>query len=114
MNDYSSLLVSVLKQILPTYNEFTLTAKTKTPCISYMLNNNYEIAIGDTMGYSAISYTVKIWGHDLAMLNEYCAEIDRRLKPIGFKRNGTNMLSDKNSTMIQIIMDYEALASENY
>ena len=37
MINYHRELVKALNTILPTHYEMTLTSKTKTPCISYML-----------------------------------------------------------------------------
>lgn len=114
MINYHSTLVSVLNTILPTHYEMTLTSKTQTPCISYMELNNYTTANGDTLGYSYITYQVKVWGHDVGQLQEYALQIDAVLRPLGFKRIASGELYDNESTMIQKILTYEALASENY
>jgi hypothetical protein len=114
MIDYSTELRSALNSILPTHYEMALTAKTTTPCISYMETNNYVSASGDTLGYSKISYQIKVWGNQIADLQRYALEIDKVLRPLGFKRISTRELYDPNSTMIQKIMMFEALASENY
>jgi hypothetical protein len=68
MIDYHKQLVSVLNNILPTHYELTLTSNTKTPCISYQERNNYATESGDTLGYSRISYTIKIWGNDIGII----------------------------------------------
>ena len=114
MIDYTPQLVSALETVLPTYYELALTSKTATPCISYQETNNYDDATGDTVGYSRISYTVKVWGNRIGELNNYAILIDSTLRPLGFKRVSTGELYDKESTMIQKILTYEALASENY
>lgn len=114
MIDYHSTLVSALDTILPTHYEMALTSKTKTPCISYMELNNYSAADGDTLGYSYISYQVKVWGNDIAELQRYAQLVDAVLRPLGFKRISSGELYDKESTMIQKILTYEALASENF
>ena len=114
MVDYSVQLVSALKTVLPTHYELALTSKTKTPCISYQERNNYVSTTGDTRGYSVISYTIKVWGNDIEKIMEYVIEIDKVLRPLGFKRTSSNELYDINSTMIQKIMTYEALALEDY
>lgn len=114
MIDYNSQLVNALKTILPTYYELTLTKGAKTPCISYQERNNYADAEGDTLGYSYISYTIKVWGHDIEDLTGYALKIDAALRPLGFKRLSSSELHDRNSTMIQKILTYEALASENF
>lgn len=114
MIDYHSQLVKALKTILPTHYEMTLTADTKTPCISYMETNNYVSSSGDTLGYSYITYQVKVWGNNIADLQKYALQIDEKLRPLGFKRISSGELYDMQSTMIQKILTYEALASENY
>lgn len=114
MIDYHATLVSALGSILPTHYEMALTAKTKTPCISYMELNNAVDANGDTLGYSRLSYQVKVWGNDIGTLQRYSLEIDRALRPLGWTRTATTELYDNNSTMIQKILTYEALALETF
>ena len=114
MINYHSELVKALSSVLPTYYEMTLTADSETPCISYMETNNYVSENGDTLGYSYIQYQVKVWGNSIADLQKYALEVDKVLRPLGFKRVRTHELYDRNSTMIQKIMTYEALALENF
>ena len=114
MIDYTKQLVAALNTILPTHYELHLTSKTETPCISYQERNNAVDKSGDTLGYSRISYTVKVWGNDIAVLNKYACDIDNLLRPIGFKRVSVGELYDINSTMIQKIMTFEAYAVESY
>jgi hypothetical protein len=114
MIDYHSELISALNTVLPSHHELALTSKEKTPCISYQERNNYDDATGDTLGYSRISFTVKVWSTSIADLQKYSLEIDKALRPIGFKRTSSGELADRNSMMKQKILTYEALASENY
>lgn len=114
MINYHAQLVAALNPILPTHYELTLTKGTKTPCISYMELNNIATEEGDTLGYSRIQYQVKVWGQDIEELQGYALIIDATLRPLGWKRVSTNELHDRNSTMIQKILTYEALASEQY
>lgn len=114
MIDFATNIVSALETVLPTYYELALTSGTKTPCISYQERNNYVSATGNTRGYSYISYTVKVWGNDIAEINKYAMEIDSVLRPLGFKRTSSGELFDNHSTMIQKIMTFEALALEDY
>ena len=114
MVDYHIDLVNALNTVLPTHYELVLHSGIATPCISYMEQNNYDYATGSTRGYSRISYQVKVWGNDISVLQKYAKEIDRVLRPIGFKRVSARELYDINSTMIQKIMIYEALALEEY
>ena len=117
MIDYHSELVSALSTIgLPVVYEMALTSKTKTPCLSYMEINNYITTepIGATLSYNRITYQVKVWGNDIATLQQYSVEVDRVLREKGFKRISSGELFDPNSTMIQKILTYECLALENY
>lgn len=116
MIDYHSSLVSALNTILPTHYEMALTSDTKTPCISYMELNNYAATdvVGATIGYSYITFQVKVWGNNIADLQKYALMIDSVLRPLGWKRISSGELYDTESTMIQKIITYEALASENY
>lgn len=114
MINYHKELVSALTKVLPTHYEMALTSKTETPCISYMEMNNFTSASGDTLGYSVISYQVKVWANTIGEIQQYALEVDKALRPLGFKRVSSGELYDNNSTMIQKIMTYEALASETY
>lgn len=114
MIDYNKQVVSALKEILPTHYELALTSKTQTPCYSYQEANNYDTDTGDTFGYSRISFTIKTWANDIATIQKYSLLADKALRAIGFKRVASGELYDNQSTMIQKISTYEALASENY
>ena len=114
MINYHKELVKALKTVLPTHYEMVLHSGLKTPCISYMETNNYSTETGDTLGYSRVNYQVKVWGNDIAKIQDYVLKIDDVLRPLGFKRLSSGELYDKNSTMIQKILNYEALALEQY
>lgn len=107
-------LVEALNSVLPTHYEMTLNSKVTTPCISYLVIQNSVNVNGDTLGYSNLSYQVKVWANDLALIVKYAKDIDNVLRPLGWKRTNYNELYDLNSTMIQGIMNYEALASEEF
>ncbi len=114
MIDYDPILVSALNTILPTHDELVIHSGLKTPCISYQESNNYDTDTGDTIGYSKIIYTVKVWSTDKAELKKYMLMIDKVLRPLGFKRTAANELGDRNSSMRQKILTYEANALEQF
>jgi hypothetical protein len=114
MINYDHNLVSALSTILPTYYEMALTSKATIPCISYMGRDNRVEVNGNTIGYSRISYTVKVWGRNIKDIQRYSLEIDRVMRTLGFTRISSGELYDNQSTMIQKIMAYEALALESY
>lgn len=114
MINYHAILVAALSNILPTHYELTLTKGTKVPCISYMETNNTVTEQGDTLGYSRLQYQVKVWGHDIGELQKYALMIDDVLRPLGWTRISSGELYDRNSTMIQKILQYEARAYETF
>lgn len=114
MIDYHKELTAALGSILPTHYELVLHSGLTTPCYSYQEINNYMAEQGDTLGYSRVTYQVKVWANDVATIQRYAVAADNVLRPLGFKRTAANELHDRNSTMIQKILTYEALGLENY
>lgn len=114
MVDYHPELVSALNRVLPTHHELKLTSGTKTPCISYMEITNRDDATGETVGYSRLAYQVKVWANKVEDIQKYAKQIDKVLRPLGWRRVSSGELYDKNSSMIQKIMTYEALALEQF
>jgi hypothetical protein len=113
MIDYSKEIRSALNTILPTHHELTLTHGTKTPCISYMEVTNVAEESGDTIEYSRLSFQIKVWGTDLAVINKAAGDVDKQMRSLGFIRTGGGELYDRASSMIQKILTYEAKALEN-
>lgn len=114
MIDFHEEFVTALNMVLPTYYEMSLHKGIITPCISYMELNNSADMEGNTIGYSRISYQVKIWATDIAIIQKYALEVDIALRPLGFRRISSGELYDNSSAMIQKIMTYEALAIEDF
>lgn len=114
MIDFDTEIVSALKTVLPTHYELALTSKTARPCISYQERDNADTETGNTLGYSRLSYTVKVWGNEIKQIKQYAKQIDAVLRPLGFKRIASGELHDKQSTTIQKILTYEARGLEEY
>ena len=114
MIDYNKELRAALGTILPTHYELVLHSGLETPCYSYQEVNNYATEQGDTLGYSRITFQVKVWANEIALIQQYALAADEVLRPLGFKRTAANELFDRNSSMIQKILTYEALGLENY
>ena len=114
MINYHAELVSTLNTILPTHYELTLHRGLSTPCISYMELSNVAEETGDTLGYSRLQYQIKVWSNRVDEIQKYALEIDTALRPLGFKRVSCNELHDRESTMIQKIMTYEAKGLEEF
>ena len=114
MINYHKSLVNSLNTILPTHYEMQLTSKTAIPCISYMeLGNNVHVN-GDTIGYSRINYQIKVWSNKIEDLQNYALKIDETLRPLGWTRVSSNEMYDPQSTMMQKILNYEAMALEEF
>lgn len=114
MIDYGKELVAALETVLPTYHELVLHSGLEVPCISYQERDNAAEEEGETLGYSRISYTVKVWAREIATIQNYALEVDKVLRSLGFRRTSANELYDNNSSMIQKIMTYSAKAVENF
>lgn len=114
MIDYHKNIVNALNTILPTHYEMNLKSGLAVPCISYMELNNYVSTYADKLGYSRISYQVKVWANDIEDIQRYAGMIDEVMRPLGWIRISSGELYDNQSTMIQKILTYEALALEVY
>lgn len=114
MIDYHSTLVAALNTVLPTHYEMAAQKSKTLPCISYMELSNVVDVTTDVLGYSRITYQVKIWGNQISELQKYAQEVDSTLRPLGWKRVSCQEAYDRNSTMIQKIMSYENLIKEQF
>lgn len=116
MIDYNKEIVKALNPILPTHYEMVLHSGLTTPCYSYMEINNYATTdvIGATLGYSRITYQIKVWSNRIEEIQRYSLLADEALRKIGLKRISSGELYDRNSSMIQKILTYECLALEEY
>lgn len=114
MINYHKNIVKTLSTILPTHYELLLYRGISTPCISYMELSNASRETGDTLGYSSIQYQIKVWSTKIEDLQNYALKIDDTLRPLGWKRVSSNELFDRESTMMQKILVYEANALETF
>lgn len=113
MIDYRPTLESQLRTLgLPVYYELFLSQDTDVPCISYMLNNDYSSAEGDTLGYSEITFSIKVWSERVADLSKYAVKIDDLMRNLGFRRGGATELWLDGIGQIQI--RYTGLAQEYF
>ena len=109
MIDFDPNIVEALSEVLPCYYENFITEEITLPCITFVENNNSSYLEGNTLRYSHINYTIKLWMDDKNQ-QSYLAEIDSIMKGMGFVRNSTNELV--NGRVIEKIMDYEAIGFE--
>ena len=109
MIDFDPNIVEALDVILPTYYENFITQEITLPCITFVENNNSSYLEGDTLRYSHLNYTIKLW-MDNKEQQSYLADIDSTMKGLGFVRNSTSEIV--NGRVIEKIMDYEAIGFE--
>lgn len=114
MINYHETLLNALNNILPTHYEMVLHSGLQTPCLSYMELDNSVEANGDTIGYSRVKYQIKVWSREVEELQQYTLLVDNTLRALGFTRIASLELYDNNSTMMQKILTYEALALEEF
>lgn len=111
MIDYKTTLKAQLESLgLPVYYELFCDSSTETPCITYIESNNASTTEGDTLYYSRVSFTIKLWGNDIAVLSGYATSLDTLMRSLGFARTSANELVV--DTQIEKIFDYEASALE--
>lgn len=104
-------LVTALDTILPCYYELYCDSTTETPCITYIETNNYDNVNGDTLSYSNIEYTIKIWGRTVDDISSYSVLVDRKMKELGYTRTSSNELTADDQ--IVKVMVYVGLGLEN-
>lgn len=109
MIDFDPSIVEALSVILPTYYENFITGEITIPCITYVENNNSSYLEGDTLRFSHLNYTIKLWMDDKNQ-QHYLADIDEVMKRMGFVRNSANEIVS--GRVIEKIMDYEAIGWE--
>lgn len=111
MIDYKPLLIRELGTILPTYYELFVDSDTETPCITILESNNMAQEEGDNIRFSRISFNIKIWGDDIAVIAEKGQELDAKMFELGFQRTSYTELWM--GTQCSAIFRYEILADEN-
>ena len=112
MYDSKTLLVSTLSKILPTHYELFCDSSTAIPCITYTESNNYSRAEGDTLRFSTVAFTIKVWDDDIGHASQIACQVDDEMKKLGLRRTSSNELTIDNN--IVKIMVYEGLALEEF
>lgn len=111
MIDYKPTLVESLRTLgLPVYYEVFVDSETEVPCITYYEMDNTSFKEGDTLRYSRLAFSIKIWGKDLETLSTYSIQIDAVMKVLGFTR--TNTVELWLDGIGQRQLKYSALAQE--
>lgn len=113
INYHTDLLEALSKVKLPVYYEMALH-RMELPCISYMELNNYAEASGDTVGYSRLSFQIKVWSTKLEELQLYSLEIDKALRPLGLIRTASGEMYNQDKSLLQKILTYSCLGYEQF
>lgn len=112
MVDYKETLVSNLRSLgLPVYYEHFLTQNTQMPCISYYEMNNIALEEGNQLGYSRVTFSVKVWDKSIKTISEKANEVDSLMRSLGFKRTSINDLWLDGIGQRQLV--YQATAIEH-
>ena len=90
LNVKPSIVENLLTLGYPVVAEMFLTQDIDIPCISYSLENDVQDLTGDTLGYSNVYYTIKIWGKRIADVEPIAINVDELMRSLGFRRVGTN------------------------
>lgn len=113
MYDYKKELVQALCSLgYPVKYELFLKQNQEVPAISYRQANNIQDITGDTLGYSELSYYIKVWSKKEAELTAISLELDDVMRNLGFTR--TNAVELWADGIGQIEYTYSALAKEDY
>ena len=87
-------------------------SKTRFPCITYLEQGNSDYAIGNTIGYSDISYLIQIWAQNEKTLTALCADVDKIMKSLLFRR--TSMNYQHINGLYRKILTYERVIKEHF
>jgi len=108
--DCKPLLVEALEQVGQTHYELFVNSDTELPCITYLETGNRDRVTSDILNYSDLEFTIKVWSKRVAEISRMAKQIDEVLRPLGFRRTGSNELS--HNDIIQKIMRYSAIGVE--
>ncbi|MGM9937489.1 MAG: hypothetical protein ACI38A_09100 [Candidatus Ornithomonoglobus sp.] len=113
MVDVTPELVALFKE-----NGITLIAEevqdsaNKFPLVTYSETENSDNAVGDTVGYSNIAYTINVWAHSKAEVMALSKEVDKVMKSAFFVRTGG--LPQNAGGLYRHIWTYRRLVRETY
>lgn len=107
MVNYHEKIVKELSSILPTYYEFALSKDVKIPCLSYREKDNYQGPRAGEFGYSKVSYYIKVWAPTIAEIQQYSAQVNDKLRPLGWKCTSANEIWDAENMIFEKIFVYE-------
>ena len=106
-------IVEQLQTILPCYYDLFLNPASETPCLSWQVLQNTEVARGNLNGYSLITFRVKIWATTVEEICSISEQVDDKMAELGrFIRTSVGELTD--GELICSMVDYQITVSEYY
>lgn len=114
MIDVKPLVVSTLrnKTGLEVHDELTVDSKTSLPVITYQEYNSYDEETGETFGYGATQFMIKLWGYVEKDMMPQLLSIDSSMRKLGFHRISKNeLIADDRICYLAL---YQGKTIENY
>ena len=99
-----------LNTVLPTFYELFVDSTTELPALTYNEIQNLDDRVGDTLGYSRITYRIKLWASSVADIDLYSPQIDEVMRGLGFYR--ISSYETVRDLVICRSFEYRALAKE--
>lgn len=93
LNTMPSVREALLELGYPVIVEGFLTKDITYPSITFTIENDVQDSTGDTLGYSNVYYTVKVWANRVSEADQIAISVDEVMRSLGFRRTGTNMVS---------------------
>lgn len=113
MIDTQPVIVQALSATgLKVYFEHFVNSETPLPCITYTEYDNSADKQGDTLGYSNITYHIKVWANNKTDISKYSKIVDEIMRQNGFTRTNTVELWLDNVGQLQL--KYRCLAKEYF
>lgn len=113
MIDVIPELVSLFKQKgINLINESVSDSVNTYPIVTYRERDNSDMAVGDNMGYSRISFVINIWAYSLKEISRISTKIDTIMKSVHFVRD--NFTEQNVNELYRKIATYSRTIKESY
>lgn len=105
-------IVTELAKVLPCYYEQVVDSSYELPLITYMEMNNRETSTSHEMGYSSVTYRIKLWADTVSDIETYSEQIDEKMRGLYFTRTNSSEMCI--GSQLCRILDYRGLIFEKY
>ncbi len=93
-------------------NESVSDSENTYPMITYRERDNSDLAIGDNVGYSRISFVINIWAHTPKEASALAVKADMIMKSVNFSRD--NFTEQNIGGLYRKIATYSRSIKENF